>query len=130
VSTMSATYRNRQVQVNQIIFDQVDLFQSDGFNRISGLLPTDVSFALFLDNQVGNWPLVDGTTVFDGQVAGGSVYWAVLPNGSYGIRFFPSSIGHWTLTFSFAPTPQIVTIDYDVVNIGQGTDPGFRASFC
>jgi len=128
---MSATYRNRQTQINQIIFDQIDLFQSDFFNKIPGLLPGDVTMHLYFNNQVAAWPLVDGTAVSDSQVAAGSVYWNELANGSYGIRFFPNSLGHWNISIAFAPSPsQIVSIDYDVVNLAAPSVDGLRASFC
>ena len=127
---MAATFRNRQIQINQVTFDQVDIFQSDVFNRVTGLIPSNMGFVLMLNNEVVTWPLVDGTAVQDSQVVSGSVYWNQLANGSYGIRLYVNSLGHWNLIFSYASIPQIVSIDYDVVNIPVSSDTGFKASFC
>lgn len=128
---MSATYRNRMVQVNQVVFDQVDIFQSDFFNKVSGLVPADVAYTLYHNNAATSWPLVDGSVVSDGQVVAGSVYWNQLPNNSYGIRFFPYALGHWTLTIAFSPAPsQVITVDYDVVHLASSSETGVRADFC
>lgn len=128
---MSVTYRTRQIQVNQVIFDQVDIFQTDFFARVPGLLVTDVTLTLFFNNTPVSWPLVDGTSVTDSQVAAGSVYWSELPNHAYGIRFFPNSLGHWNLSISYSPVPsQIVSIDFDVVNLPLTVDSGITANFC
>lgn len=128
---MSAVYRNRLVQINQVVFDQVDIFQSDFFNKVTGLQPSDVSFTLYHNNITTSWPLVDGSAVTDAQVVAGKVYWDELPNNSYGVRFFPMALGHWNLTVSFAPSPsQIISIDYDVVNLPNFVETGLRANFC
>ena len=129
---MASSYRNRQVQINQVVFDQVGIFQSDFFNKVTGLQHSDVTFQLYLNNQVVSWPLVDGSTVSDGQVAAGQVFWNELPSGSYGIRFFPTQMGHWSLSVSFAPSPsQIVNIDFDIVNFPSATSAdGLRTNFC
>lgn len=129
---MAATFRTRLIQVNQVVFDQVDIFLSDFFTRITGLTPTDVTLSLMLNNQAVAWPLVDGTAVDNTQVAAGSVYWAELPNGAYGVRFFPSQLGHWNLSISYSSTSpaQIIGIDFDVVNLPLSVDSGLRADFC
>ena len=129
---MATTFRTRQLQVNQVVYDQVDIFQSDLFTRITGLQPVDVTLTLFLNNQVVAWPLVDGTGVDDSQVVAGEVFWNQLPNGGYGIRFFPNSLGHWNLAISYNSTSpaQIVAIDFDVVNLPLSVDNGLRADFC
>lgn len=128
---MSVVYRNRMVQIQQVIFDQVDIFQSDFFNKVTGLQPSDVTLTLYFNNTATSWTLVDGSSVQDSQVVAGSVYWTELPNHSYGVRFFPNSLGHWNLTISFAPSPsQIISIDYDVANLPNSVDTGVRANFC
>lgn len=127
---MAATFRTRLVQVNQVIFDQADIFQSDQFNRVTGLQTTDVTMTLFLNNTVVSWALVDGTSVLDTQVVSGSVYWNQLTNGSYGLRFFPNSLGHWNLNITFPGTSQIVGISFDVVNLPLAVESGLTAGFC
>lgn len=128
---MAATYRTRLVQVNQVVFDQVDIFQSDFFTRRTGLLPTDVTLTLFLNNAVVAWPLVDGSAVTDAQVVSGSVYWNELTNGAYGIRFYPNSLGHWSLSISYsaAAPNQIVSLDFDVSSPSSSSD-SLRVDFC
>jgi len=128
---MTTTFRTRLIQVNQVVYDQVDIFQANFFNRVTGLTPTDVTLSLTLNNLTASWPLVDGTSVIDSQVVAGSVYWAELTSGAYGIRFFPNSLGHWNLSISYAPSPsQIVLLDYDVVNLPMSVETDLRASFC
>lgn len=127
---MAATSRNRQIQVNQVVFDQVDVFQSDFFNRITGLVPADVTLQVFLNNAPVSWPLVDGSGVTDGQVAAGSIYWTELSGGPYSIRFFPNVLGHWNLIFSYAPGPgQVINLGFDVINLPTTTDTGAQVSF-
>lgn len=128
---MSVVYRNRMVQINQVVFDQVDIFQSDFFNKVSGLIPANVSFTLYHNNLATSWTLVEGTGVLDSAVVAGSVYWDELASGSYGVRFYPNKLGHWNLSIAFAPSPsQIVSIDYDVANLPSAVDSGVRANFC
>lgn len=122
---MAATFRNRQVQVNRITFDQVNIFQSDQYNPVTGLIPSNVGLILTLNNQTVSWPLVDGTTVQDSQVVSGSIYWNQLTGGAYGIRFYANQLGHWNLTFSYAPIPQLIVIDYDVVNQPAASQASF-----
>ena len=127
---MSATFRTRLVQVNQVIFDQIDIFQVNQFNRVTGLLPTDVTLALSLNNTTVSWPLVDGTTVLDTQVVSGSVYWSQLSNGAYNLRFFPNSLGHWNLSITYPGTSQIVSLDFDVVNLPLAVESSLTVGFC
>jgi hypothetical protein len=125
---MTATFRNRTVQANQVVYDQVDLFLVDQYTRATGVQVTDVTLAVTLNNAPVAWPLVDGTSVNNQQVVAGSIYWAVLTNGGYGIRFFPNQLGHWNLTFTYPGSTQIVGIDFDVVNpidVPSGLTMGF-----
>jgi len=127
---MSATFRSRQIQVNQVVFDQVDLFQNDFFSRVPGLLVTDMVLTVFFNNTSVSWPLVDGTSVTDSQVVSGFVYWTELPNHAYGLRFLPNSLGHWNVSLTYTAGQQIVTVDYDVVNLPLTVDSGLTANFC
>ncbi len=127
---MAATFRTRLVQINQLIYDQVDLFSANQYTRIAGVVPADVTLTLFLNNTVVAWPLLDGSVVSDAQVVSGSVYWDALPNQGYGLRFFPNSLGHWNLLINYPGTSQIVGIDFDVVNLPLAVESGLTAGFC
>lgn len=128
---MAALYRSRFVQINQVIFDQVDIFQSDFFNPVTGLDPTDVSLSVFFNNTLVTWPLVDGSSVIDSQVVAGSVFWSELSTGAYGVRFYPNNLGHWKLVFKYAPSPsQVINLDYDVKDLPNFVESGLRANFC
>lgn len=128
---MAALYRSRFVQINQVIFDQVDIFQSDFFNPVTGLVPSDVELSVFWNNTLVSWPLVDGSSVIDTQVVAGSIYWNELTTGAYGVRLFPNNLGHWNLIFKFSPSPsQVISLAYDVVNLPNFVDSGLRATTC
>lgn len=119
------------MQVNRAIFDQVDIFQSDFYNRITGLTPTDVAMSLTLNNTTVVWPLVDGAGVQDGEVASGKVYWNQLSNGAYGIRFYPNAYGLWTLNVGYpSGPPQLTILRFDVANFQVASEAGLRAGFC
>lgn len=119
------------IQVNRVVYDQVDIFQADFFTRVIGLLFTDVTVSLTRDNVVAAWPLVDGTLVPDSQVVAGRIYWNALSTGAYGIRYFPNALGHWNLSVAWPQTPpQNIVIDYDVVNLPLAVESGLRADFC
>ena len=124
------TVSSRSVPNNELIRDQVDFFQPDSFTRITGLGVSQVSIILFFNNVAQPWPLVNGSTVTDIQVAGGSVYWNEIPGtpGYYSVRFMPNAVGYWRLSVSYAPGTQVVLHDFDV--IGQtGDQGGLRAMF-
>jgi hypothetical protein len=129
---VATTYRTRLVQNNQVLFDQVDLLQSDQFTRISGVAPSGVTITLMLNNEVVSWPLVSGVGLSNGQIAAGSVYWNELPNSAYGVRFFPTALGHWTLSIVYGGSPvQRISLDYDVVSLQLAlVDMGLRVDFC
>ncbi len=128
---MAATYRSRLTQVNQVAYDLVDIFQSDLFTRITGLTAADVTLTLMFNNAVVAWPLENGASVPDSQIASGTVYWDQLTNGSYGLRFIPNAIGHWNLwiAYSSSSPSQIVGISIDVVN-APTPDTGIMVNFC
>lgn len=127
---MPATFRSRSVQVNQVIFDQVDLLSADQYTRIPGVSAASVTLTLFLNNTVVSWPLVEGALVTDAQVVSGSVYWNALPNQGYGVRFFPNQLGHWNLLIAYPGTSQLISLDYDVVNLPLAIESGVTAGFC
>jgi len=115
---MATTNRTRAVQVNQVIFDQVEILQADLFTRVLGLTVANVTLALTYNNDVVSWPLVSGVSVIDSLIVAGNVYWDQLPSGAYGLRFFPNALGTWSIEIAYsAGSPnQRVTVTYDVFN--------------
>lgn len=128
---MAVTYKNRQVQANQVAFDQIDIFQADFYTRVPGLSHSDVVLTLTLNNEPVSWPLVDGSAVQNSTISSGRVYWGVLPSGAYGVRFFPNSYGLWTLSIGYTGSPlQLTILSLDVVNFATGSDSGLSVGFC
>lgn len=129
---MAVVNKSRLVQINRIAFDQVDIFQSNFFTRITGLTPADVTLSITFNNEVVAWPLVDGSAVTNGEVASGKVYWSQLVSGAYGLRFYPNALGLWSLSVSYAASPQQITIiEFDVINLPLNyVDQSIRAGFC
>jgi hypothetical protein len=126
-----ATTRGRLVQINQVILDQADFFQSDGFTRETGLTPSDLTSQIFFSNVLQPWPLLDGSSVLDAAVVSGKIYWAEVPGspGIYNIRWRPNALGYWRLLITFAAGTQIMGQDYDVVSQVPLAESGLRASF-
>jgi len=126
-----ATTRGRLVQANQVVIDQADYFQGDGFTRVTGLTISDVASQLFFQNDFQPWPLVDGATTDDARVAAGRVYFHELPGspGIYSVRFRPNAKGYWRLIVTYTAGQQIMGQDYDVV--AEATPPagGLKSSF-
>ncbi len=127
---MATTNRTRAVQVNQVIFDQVEILQADLFTRVSGLTVANVSLTLTYNNDVVSWPLISGVGIIDSQVVVGNVYWNELSSGAYGLRFFPNALGTWSIEIAYsAGSPnQRVTVTYDVFN-PLSLEDELRASF-
>jgi hypothetical protein len=126
-----ATTRGRIVQQNQVVYDQVDFFQSDGFTRVTGLTYTGVVLNAFFENVAQPWPLANGLTVTDAQVASGYVYFNEVPGspGYYNIRWRPNAIGYWRLLITYVPGQQIEAQDYDVISSAPAIEGGLSASF-
>ncbi len=110
----------RLIPNNQTIVDFLDFFENDGFTRISGISPLQAQ--VFVNGVPQSWTTIDGTSVGDAQVVAGYVYWSEATTGFYSVRWRPSSVGFWRLSFTYSTVPQIVTLDYDVVtsNPSQG----------
>lgn len=125
-----ATTRGRLVYSNQVVYDQADFFQLDGFTRVTGLTIGNVTSELFFNNMLQPWTLVSGLNVIDSQTVAGKIYWQSIANGLYGIRFRPNQVGFWRLLIMYSVGNQILAQDYDV-NPGSGINApsGLRASF-
>lgn len=126
-----ATTRGRLVTQNQVVYDQVDFFQSDGFTRVTGLTFSGVVLNVFFENVAQPWPLVNGLGVMDAQVASGQVYFNEVPGspGFYNVRWRPNALGFWRLLITYVPGQQIEAQDYDVVQSLPVVESGLSASF-
>ena len=57
------TTRGRLVYANQTVVDQADFFQSDGYTRVTGLVPANLVMQLFFDNQLQPWTFITGANL-------------------------------------------------------------------
>lgn len=126
-----ATTRGRIVQANQVVLDQVDFFESDGFTRVTGLTVGSLVSQIFYNNIVQPWPLVSGLGVTDVQVTAGRVYFNEVPGnpGFYNVRFRPNALGFWRNLLTYPAGQQISAQDFDVVQNAPATEQGLQASF-
>ena len=124
------TTRGRLVYSNQVVFDQADFFQLDGYTRVAGLTSLQVSSEIYFNNTLMPWALVSGTGVSDNQVVSGKIYWLEIPNGPYGVRFRPNAIGYWRLLITYPVGTQRLAQDYDVASgTGIAAPTGLKTSF-
>jgi hypothetical protein len=123
--------RGRTVQSNQVVQDQVDFFQPDGFTRVVGLSPGNLVSQIFYSNIQQPWPLVSGIGVPDAQISAGYVYFNETVNapGFYSVRFRPNSIGYWRNLLTYPVGLQITAQDFDVVQNASLSESGLHASF-
>lgn len=126
-----STTRGRLVQINQVIIDQADFFQPDGFTRVIGLGLSDLTQQLFFNNLLQPWLFVDGSGTPDSLVKSGTLYWNEVPGspGIYNVRFRPNAVGYWRLLITYAVGTQIMGQDYDVLTQVPGVESGLKASF-
>lgn len=128
---MSRTTRGRIVQANQVVLDQVDFFETDGFTCVAGLIPAQLVSEIFFQNVRQPWPLLDGSSVTDAQVAAGTVYFHEIPGqpGFYNVRFRPNAVGYWRNLLTYTAGQQISAQDFDVVRGGADLESGLKSSF-
>jgi hypothetical protein len=126
-----ATTRGRVVQANQVVFDQVDFFQSDGFTRVARLTSGHLEPQVFFNNRPLAWAIVPGGAIGDAQVAAGSLYFNEIPGllGYYSIRFRPDALGYWRIVLTYRAGQQISAQDFDVVQSAPAMESGLKASF-
>jgi hypothetical protein len=126
-----ATTRGRIVQANEVVIDQADYFQADGFTRVVGLRVSDLTVQLFFQNNPQPWPLVDGTTTDNVRVVSGRVFFHEVSGqpGIYSVRWRPNAKGYWRLLLTYTVGQQIMGQDYDVT--AEPTPPagGLKSSF-
>lgn len=130
------TTRGRLVAPNQVVFDQADFFETDGFTRVLGLTPVQLQLQVFFNNQLLGWTLTDGTSVPDPQVAAGRVFFQQLGGtGPYGVRWRPNANGYWrlvlTLPTQLTAPAQVLAQDFDVTPAAGSvaTGEGLQTSF-
>jgi hypothetical protein len=125
------TTRGRTVYSNQTVVDQADFFQSDGYTRVTGLLPSQLVCQFFFNNKLQTWPLISGANLTDMQIVAGSVYWWEVPGspGIYSVRWRPNAVGYWRLLISYPAGLQTSGQDYDVNPIPPVVNQGLQTSF-
>jgi len=130
------TTRGRLVSPNQVVYDQADYFQHDGYTRVTGLTSTNLTVQVYLNNVLQGWILTDGALVPDAQVVAGRVYISPISGGPYSIRWRPNAVGFWRILLIYPTGSQILAQDYDVTNsIGStsstdvGASGGLQTSF-
>ncbi len=124
--------RSRRVQTNDVVLDQVDIFQGNGYARVASLTISDVGAKLFWNNQLQPWAFVDGTSIPDTLVVSGYVFWNEIPGapGFYNVRFRPQGTGYWRLVVTYLAGLQTTCVDYDVLpESATLSETGLRASF-
>jgi hypothetical protein len=123
--------RGRLVQANQVVLDQADFFQADGFTRVVGLIPSDLVSHIFYNNVAQPWPLISGVGVTDALVVSGNIYFNEVPGnpGFYNIRFRPNMLGYWRNTLAYTVGKQLLAQDFDVKESVSVTSGGLQASF-
>jgi hypothetical protein len=126
-----ATTRGRIVQANQVVLDQVDFFQPDGFTRVTGLIVSQLVSQIFFNNTIQPWALVSGLSVTDAQVAAGKVYFNEVPGnpGFYNVRFRPNAVGFWRNLLTYPAGTQIAAQDFDVILGSPMFESGLSSSF-
>lgn len=126
-----STTRGRLVHINQVIIDQADFFQADGFTRVLGLGVSDLVAQLFYNNTPQPWPLLLGNGVTDALVKSGTLYWNEIPGspGNYNVRFRPNAFGYWRLLITYTAGEQITAQDYDVAPQVPFAESGLKATF-
>jgi hypothetical protein len=126
-----ATTRGRLVQINQVVLDQADYFQSDGYTRVTGLTVGDLQGQLFYNNIEQPWPLLDGLGIPDAQVSSGKVYFNEVPGspGIYSVRFRPNALGYWRYLLNYPVGQQILAQDFDVTPQAVVASSGIKSSF-
>jgi hypothetical protein len=127
-----AITRSRHVQTNEVVLDQADFFQGNGFDRVPGLTISSVAVQVFWNNQLQPWPLTDGTPVTNALAAAGYVYWNEIPGaaGFYSVRWRPTGTGYWRVVLTYATGTQTVCLDYDVIpESATVSETGLKAVF-
>jgi hypothetical protein len=119
---------SKQITTCCVAYDQLDYYI--GLVREHNISITNLGLVAFVNNELLDWPLVDGTNISDSSIASGSVYFNQI-NGSlgyYSIRFFPDVPGFWRLIISNYVYANEIIKEYEVIpQFPQSS--GLNASF-
>lgn len=130
VATVRYSAPSRRVDSSKMVFDQVDLFLTDGKTRAQDVQVSDLALRVFHNGTQLNWSLVSGAGIPDVRVAAGKVYWTEISTGFYSLRFFPNAVGEWRVLVTYPAHDQAVSFGYDVVpQAASAGGLGLRASF-
>jgi hypothetical protein len=123
------TTRGRLVYSNQVVYDQADYFQADGYTRVVGLVPSQLVSQTYYNNDLLAWPLVTGVGVSDAQIVSGRVYVQAISGGPYSVRFRPNAVGFWRLLLTYPVGTQILAQSFDVQSgTGVPVPTGLKAT--
>jgi hypothetical protein len=124
-----STTRGRLVYSNQVVYDQADFFQTDGYTRVVGLVPANIVSEMYFNNETLPWPLVSGVGVPDAQVVSGRLYWQEIGSGPYSVRFRPNAVGFWRVLMTYPVGTQILAQSFDVLaGTGVTVPSGMKAT--
>lgn len=127
-----AISRSRRVEANQTVNDQADLFQGNGYDRVTGVGFSSITLKIFWNNITQPWTIADGSGLTDAQITSGKVFWHEIAGspGYYAVRFRPTATGLWRIVLTYPAGSQVNQIDYDVyVQPTAVSETGLRASF-
>lgn len=117
----------RLLSAAALVRDQIDLYLPPGsVNRAQGYSVSGLSLALFFNNALVAWPLVDGSLVPDSSVSAGTVYFNEIQGspGFYAVRFFPDSVGFWRVVLTAANIQTERILEYDIAPAGSKSGQG------
>lgn len=109
---------SRVVKSSELIFDQISVYDNVG-DRIEDLTDSDFTLVSFRNNQPQSWTMADGSSVSNGSISSGVVYFnQVSANpGYYSVRLFLPNTGFWTFYLKHAASGVEYMLSYDA-------DPG------
>ncbi len=123
----------RSLPTAAVIRDQIDIFNPpSSFTRATGIIPSNISMKLFVNNSLVAWGIVDGSSTPDSSISSGRVYFNQIPGavGHYSIRFYPDRVGFWRLIFIPALTSVEIIKEFDVSPSALiGSSNGLNATF-
>lgn len=93
---------SRRVPINQLVYDQLSVFEEDGITKRSGLLSSNFTYIVYLNNVL--------QSPFTVNIV------EILTSGEYSIQFTPTSIGFWLVEITSAFNDGVFRGEYDAVD--------------